>query len=64
MINKNQRCEMVLLLKPLQNINILIVQIVLMVLIFDKFGNLSNLKYSNIQLLFSVFFETFWTLPI
>ena len=34
MINKNQRCEMVLLLKPLQNISILIVQIVLMVLIF------------------------------
>ena len=33
MINKNQRCEMVILLKSLRNINTLIVPNVLMVLI-------------------------------
>ena len=33
MLNKNQRYEMVILLKSLKNINILIVPIILMVLI-------------------------------
>ena len=33
MINKNQQCEMIILLKSLKNINKLIVPIILMVLI-------------------------------
>ena len=44
MINKKQRCEMIILLKSLRNINTLIVTNVLMVLILMSFSFVYHMR--------------------